>query len=161
MLTSCSPKIIQTLLIPGCSFFNAIPSLHLHLLLRINPPTLALYFSSIFSFVYLFSTVLMLASCGPDRSKVPGALRRSECYVGIKGGPQDYGITKGVWIAFQVCNLLSAIAYAYHAGLAYYVLRGINRRKAAGEIEVEDPDVVAARRAKAREEWIKMTGHGL
>lgn len=159
-LTRFRPKIIQTLLIPGCSFFNAIPSLHLHLLIRINPPTMALWFSSIFSFIYLFSTVLMLASCGPDGAAVPGTLRRSECYVGIKGGPQKYGISKGVWVAFQVCNLLSAIAYAYHASLAYYVLRGINRRKAAGEIEVEDPDVIAAKRAKAREEWIKMTRHG-
>ncbi len=121
---------------------------------------MALWFSSIFSFIYLFSTVLMLASCGPDGVAVPGTLRRSECYIGIEGGPQKHGISKGVWIAFQVCNLLSAIAYAYHAGLAYYVLRGINRRKAAGEIEVEDPDIIAARRAKAREEWIKMTRHG-
>lgn len=158
-LTSFRPKIIQTLLIPGCSFFNAIPSLHLHLLIRINPPTLALWFSTIFSFVYLFSTLLMLASCRPTASSIPGSLRRSECYVGIKGGPQKHGITKGIWIAFQVCNLLSAIAYAYHAGLAYYVLRGINQRKAAGEVEVEDPDVIAARRVKAQEEWIRMTKH--
>ncbi|KAL8726217.1 MAG: hypothetical protein Q9166_006842 [cf. Caloplaca sp. 2 TL-2023] len=159
--TMSVPKIIQTLLIPGCSFFNAIPSLHLHLLLRINPPTMALWFSSIFCFVYLFSTLLMLASCGPSASGVAAPLRRSECYVGIEGGPTTYGVSKGIWTAFQACNLLSAIAYAYHAGLAYYVLRGINRRKAAGEVEVEDPDVIAARREQAREQWIKMTRHGL
>ncbi|KAL8705411.1 MAG: hypothetical protein Q9201_001483 [Fulgogasparrea decipioides] len=154
------PKIIQTLLIPGCSFFNAIPSLHLHLLIRVNPPTMAIWFSASFAFVYLVSTLLMLGSCGSSES-VPGPLRRTECYKGIKGGPSEHGVTKGIWIAFQVCNLLSVIAYAYHAALAYYVLRGINRRKAAGVEEVEDPDFIAARRAKAREEWVKMTRQGL
>ena len=103
----------------------------------------------------------MLASCGPSESGVPGSLRRAECYVGSKGGPQHYGVSKGIWIAFQICNLLSAIAYAYHAGLAYYVLRGIKQRKAAGIVEVEDPEIIAARRAKAREEWVKMTRYGL
>ncbi|KAL8679795.1 MAG: hypothetical protein Q9186_003960 [Xanthomendoza sp. 1 TL-2023] len=159
--TMSVPKIIQTLLIPGCSFFNAVPSLHLHLLLRINPPTMAIWFSSIFAFVYLFSTLLMLASCGPSAKGVVGSLRKSECYVGIEGGPKRYGVTEGVWAAFQTCNLLSAIAYAYHAALAYYVLRGIKQRKAAGIEEVEDPELVAARRAKARAEWIKMTQRGL
>ncbi|KAI4242321.1 MAG: hypothetical protein L6R40_004050 [Gallowayella cf. fulva] len=159
--TMTVPKIIQTLLIPGCSFFNVIPSLHLHLLLRINPPTLALCFSSIFSFVYLFSTLLMLASCGPSAKGVLRPLRRSECYLGIEGGPTRYGVTKGIWAAFQACNLLSAILYAYHAALAYYVLRGINQRKAAGIVEVEDPEVIAERRAKAREEWVRMTKRGL
>lgn len=101
----------------------------------------------------------MLGSCGASESGVPGVLRRSECYRGIKGGPQRHGVNKGVWITFQVCNLLSAIGYAYHAGLAYYVLRGIKQRKAAGVVEVEDPELIAARRAKAREEWIKMTKH--
>lgn len=102
----------------------------------------------------------MLASCASSES-VQGPLRRSECYKGIKGGPSEHGVAKGIWIAFQICNLLSVIAYAYHAGLAYYVLRGINQRKAAGLEEVEDPEIVAARRAKAREEWVKMTRYGL
>lgn len=103
----------------------------------------------------------MLGSCGAAESGVPGSLRRAECYVGIKGGPQRFGVSKGIWVAFVVCNLLSAIAYGYHAALAYYVRRGINQRKAAGVVEVEDPDVIAARRAKAREEWIKLTKQGL
>lgn len=50
--------------------------------------------------------------------------------------------------AFQVCNLLSAMAYGYHAGLASYVLKGINTRKTAGVVE---PEVVAARRAKGHD----------
>ncbi|KAL8689594.1 MAG: hypothetical protein Q9218_004769 [Villophora microphyllina] len=154
------PKIIQTLLIPGCSFFNAVTSLHLHILIRVNPPTMAIWFSSIFSFVYLFSTLLMLASCGPSNS-IPGPLRRSECYVGINGGPTQYGASKGIWIAFQTSSLLSAIAYAYHAGMAYYVLRGINQRKAAGLVEVEDPDDIAASITRAQEEWVRMTRMGL
>ena len=105
----------------------------------------------------------MLASCGNTSANyhVAGPLRRTECYRGIPGGPQRYGVAKSVWVIFQIANLLSVAAYGYHAGLAYWVLRGINKKKAAGIVEVEDPEVVAARRTKAREEWIKMTRHGL
>lgn len=117
--------------------------------------------SSIFSFVYLFSTLLMLASCRRSAKGIAGPLRRTECYVGIEGEPIKYGISMGTWAVFQACNLLSAIAYGYHAALAYYVLRGINQRKAAGIEEVENPEVIAARRAKAQAEWIKMTCRGL
>jgi len=49
--------IIQTLLVPGCSFFNAIPSIHLHMLLRNNPPKLALWVSSTFVILYLTSAL--------------------------------------------------------------------------------------------------------
>lgn len=149
-----SPKIIQTLLIPGCSFFNTIPSLHLHLLVRINPPKLAIWFSSIFAFVYLFSTLLMLGTCASAPS-APRGLAHSECPRGIRGGP-TIGVDRNVWDVFQVMGLLSVVAYSVHAAMAIYVLRDQKRKKALGLL-IEDPEVVAARRAKAREQWIRMT----
>lgn len=149
-----SPKIIQTLLIPGCSFFNTIPSLHLHLLIRQNPPKLAIWFSSLFAFVYLFSTLLMLGTCASAPS-APRGLAHSECPRGIRGGP-TIGVDRNVWDVFQVMSLLSVVAYSVHAAMAIYVLRDQKRKKALGLL-IEDPEVVAARRAKAREQWIQMT----
>ena len=147
------PKIIQTLLIPGCSFFNAIPSIHLHLLLRQNPPTLAISFSSIFAVVYFVDSVLMLSSCG---ASAPLGLRRTECPAGTSGVPSA-SVSRGVWAAMGVTGLFSAALYAVHAGMAFYVKRVLDYRKAEGLEEAVDPDEQEAERQKARELWIKMT----
>ena len=149
-----SPRIIQTLLIPGCSFFNAIPSLHLHFLLRSNPPRLAIWFSSIFSVVYLVSALLILASCA---ATAPLNLRNAECPAGTAG--VDSGVSRGIWAGLGVTCLLSAIAYGTHASMAYYVKRVLDQRKRDGLVPAEDPEAIEARNAKARELWVKMTNH--
>ena len=40
--------------------------------------------------------------------------------------------------------------------MAWYVKRGLDRKRREGVEEVEDPEVVEARNQKARELWIKM-----
>lgn len=152
-----SPKIIQTLLIPGCSFFNAIPSLHLHLLLRQNPPTLALWFSSIFAIVYFVDSVLMLSSCN---ASTPLDLRRTECPGGT-AGVSSASVSRGIWAAMGVAGLLSATCYSVHAGMAFYVRRVLRYRKAQGIEEAVDPDEQEAERQKARELWIKMANRDI
>ena len=152
-----SPKIIQTLLIPGCSFFNAIPSLHLHYLLRSNPPKLAICFSSIFAVVYLVSSLLILASC---TSASPLSLRKTECPVGTPG-LEAPGVSRGIWAALGVAGLLSTLCYGIHGSMAYYVKRVLDQRKRDGVVPAEDPEEIEARNAKARELWIKMTNHDI
>lgn len=151
------PRIIQTLLIPGCSFFNAIPSLHLHLLVRSNPPKLALWFSSIFMVVYITSSLLILCSC---TSASPVSLRRTECPVGTPGVVAP-GVSRGIWAAMGSTGLLSAVAYAVHGSMAYYVKRVLDYRQENGLQPAEDPEAIEARNAKARELWIKMTNHDI
>lgn len=150
-----SPKIIQTLLIPGCSFFNAIPSLHLHLLLRGNPPILAIWCSSSFAIVYLVSSIVFLASCTTSTS-TSHALRQAECARGTSDG-LNYGVSKSVWGAMVATSLLSAVLYACHAGMAVYVRKTIQRNKESGIVEAVDPAQEEARAQKARDLWVKMT----
>jgi hypothetical protein len=144
--------IIQTLLLPGCSFFNAIPSLHLHMLLRNNPPKLALTFSSIFFILYLASALLSIGACAGSGKGVPHGLRRAECPVGVSGGPEN-GVSKGVWdtmLAFQWCSI---VAYWIHGAMAWKVHRVLKGRKERGEVEAVDPDEEEARKQRARDLW--------
>ena len=152
------PKIIQTLLIPGCSFFNAIPSIHLHLLLRNNPPALAICFSSIFAIVYFVDSVLMLSSCS---ASAPLALRRTECPAGTPGLSATGSVSRGIWAAMGATGLVSAVGYSLHAGMAFYVRSVLNYRKAQGLEEAVDPDEQEAERQKARELWIKMANRDI
>lgn len=147
--------IIQTLLIPGCSFFNALPSIHLHMLLRNNPPKMAICFSSIFVVLYLCSAILSLAACaGSSPSGIPHGLRRAECPQGIAGGPEQ-GVSKGVWGTMVAFEVLSVIAYGIHASMAYKVHRVLKVRRERGEVEVLDPEQEEARKQKARDLWQK------
>lgn len=154
---SYSPRIIQTLLIPGCSFFNAIPSLHLHYLLRSNPPLLAIWFSSIFTIVYLVSSLLILVSC---TSASPLNLRKSECPVGTPDVDTP-GVSRGVWAGFGTACLLSAICYGIHGSMAFHVKRVLAQRQRDGVIPAENPEEIEARNAKARELWVKMANHDI
>lgn len=151
-----SPKIIQTLIIPGLSFFNTLPSLHAHLLLRRNPPLLAIWFSSSFVIMMLISAVVMLGSCINNPSAGP-ALRQAECYAGTPGEGGDSGVAKSIWALIVTCNLLSAVGYAIHLAMAIKVHRVEKWKKSQGIVEPVDPEEEERRKAKARELWIKMT----
>lgn len=149
-----SPMIIQTLLLPGCSLFNTIPSIHLHMLLRNNPPRLAMWFSFAFALLYLTSVLLSLAACKSSTSAVPAGLRRAECPQGTPGGPVQ-GVSKSVWdvmLAFQVSSIAG---YTLHGAMAWKVHRVLKSRKERGEVEAVDPDEEAKRRQRARELWTK------
>ena len=154
--------IIQTLLLPGCSFFNALPSIHLHLLLRSNPPTMAIWFGSAFVICYLASVLLMLGSCASSSaSSTPHGLRAAQCPVGTATaqGPVVQGPTKGVWDAMIVAQWLSIVAYAVHGGMGYYVRRWLRRQKAEGTLELETEEEIEARKQKARDLWVKATSY--
>ncbi len=152
--------IIQTLLLPGCSFFNTIPSIHLHMLLRNNPPRMAMWFSFISVFLYLASVLLSLAACEGSASSVPGGLRRAECPQGTPGGPV-HGVSKGVWDVMLAFQFFSIAGYALHGAMAWKVHRVLRLRKERGEVEAVDPDEEEKRRQKARDLWTqnyRMTG---
>ena len=149
-----SARILQPILLPGLSFFNALPSLHLHLLVRSNPPTLALWFSTSFAILYLTSSLLLVISC--TSTSVSQSLRQTECAVGTASGP-SIGISKGAWGAFVAFNFLSTVMYLCHAGMAFYVKRVMKQKMESGILEVEDPEKVEARKQKARDLWVKAT----
>ncbi|KAL9064043.1 MAG: hypothetical protein Q9161_009126 [Pseudevernia consocians] len=147
------PMIIQTLLIPGCSFFNAIPSIHLHMLLRNNPPKMAIWFSSIFVILYLCSAILSLAACaGSSPSGIPHGLRHAECPQGTPGG-LEHGVSKAVWGTMVAFQFLSVVGYGIHGGMAYKVHRVLKGRRDRGEVEALDPEQEEARKQKARVLW--------
>lgn len=147
--------IIQTLLIPGCSFFNAIPSIHLHMLLRNNPPRMAIWFSSIFVVLYLCSAILSLAACaGSSPSGIPHGLRHAECPQGTPGGPA-HGVSKAVWDTMVAFQFLSVVGYGIHGSMAYKVHRVLKGRRERGEVEALDPEQEEARKQKARDLWQK------
>lgn len=146
--------IIQTLLIPGCSFFNTIPSIHLHMLLRNNPPRMAMWFSFIFVLVYLVSIIVSLAVCVSPASSIPSGLRHAECTEGTPGGP-THGVQKSVWDIMLVFQFLSLVGYTVHGIMAWKVHRVLKWRRQTGEEEAIDPDAEEARRVKARELWAR------
>ena len=150
-----SPKIIQTLIIPGLSFFNTLPSLHAHLLIRRNPPLLAIWFSSSFVIMMLISPILMLGSCVNNPS-AGLALRQAECYAGTPGPGGDSGVAKSIWALMVTFSLFSALGYGLHLAMAVKVYRVEKWKKAQGIVEAVDPEEEERRKAKARELWIKM-----
>lgn len=151
-----SPKIIQTLLIPGLSFFNTLPSLHAHLLLRQNPPKLAMWFGASFVIMMLVSPILMLGSCIHSPTAGP-ALRQAECYQGTPGPGGDSGVSLPVWALLVTCELISAVGYGIHFAMAYRVRSVEMQRKRDGIVDAVDPAVEEARKQKARDLWVKMT----
>ena len=124
------------------------------MLLRNNPPKLAMWFSSIFVIIYLVSAILSLAVCATPATDIPHGLRAAECPEGVSGGP-GHGVSKGVWDTMLAFQWLSVVAYAIHGSMAWKVHRVLEGRKARGEIEPVDPDEEEGRRQKARELWAR------
>ena len=146
--------IIQTLLIPGCSFFNTIPSIHLHMLLRNNPPLMAMIMSAIFAILYLASVLFMIGVCAPSPGSVPGGLRRAQCWQGNDGGPKK-GVSKAIWDCMAVFQLFSVVGYIVHGVMAAKVRSVQRARRARGEVEAVDPDEEERRKQRARELWAR------
>ena len=98
----------------------------------------------------------MLGSCVNSPS-ASAALRQAECYKGTPGTGGDSGVSKPIWALMVVCSIFSAIGYAVHLAMALKVQKVEKWKKDSGIVEAVDPEEEEARRAKARELWIKMT----
>lgn len=122
------------------------------MLLRNNPPKLAMWFSSIFTILYLASALLSIGACAGSGKGVPHGLRTNECPEGVSGGP-EHGVSKDVWDTMLVFQWFSVAAYGIHGAMAWKVHRVLEGRKARGEVEAVDPDEEEARRQKARDLW--------
>ena len=142
-----SAQVIQPLIVPGLSFFNAIPSLHLHVLARVNPPTLALWFSGILSVIMFVSAIFFLGSCvGNDNWY--GNLARNEC-------PSGTGGLAGVWDAMVALQLVSAVLYGLMAAMAWRVRRALHAKdeRIAAGMEMVSQEEKERRESEARERW--------
>ena len=151
-----SGKIFQTLFIPGLSFFNTTPSLHAHLLLRRNPPQLALTMGILFTLMMLLSPILMLGSC-LNSPHAGASLRQAECYRGTSGRGGDSGVSLSIWALMIVFSFLSAIGYAIHALMAWKVHSHLRWMRVQGVVEAPDPEEEERKKQKSHELWVKMT----
>ncbi|EXJ56883.1 hypothetical protein A1O7_07227 [Cladophialophora yegresii CBS 114405] len=139
-------QVIQPILIPGLAFFNAIPSLHLHVLARINPPRLALWFSATFSILHFVSSILFLGSCVNNDAN--GPLQRNEC-------PSRTGGNEGIWDVMVALQFVSAVLYALVAAMAWKVKRVLESRdeRIAQGTEMMSQEEKERRESEARERW--------
>lgn len=142
-------QVVQPLIVPGLSFFNTIPSLHLHVLARSNNPLLAMVFSSIMAALYLASAVVFLPPCaGADAFTTLRGYGGTECPVGSD---------RGVWAGMVALQFASALGYALHFAMAWKV-RGVVKRQERMEREgivmvVVDEEEKAKREEEARRRW--------
>jgi len=139
-------QVIQPILIPGLAFFNAIPSLHLHVLGRINPPRLAFWFSSTFSIIHFISSILFMGACVNNHSN--GSLQRNEC-------PSGTGGTKGIWDVMVALQFISAVLYGMVAAMAWKVKQVVEARddRIAQGVEMVSEEDKQRRESEARERW--------
>ncbi len=126
------------------------------MLVRRNPPSLALWFSASLAILYLTSAILFLAACTSGSSSVSLGLRRVECpqgQAGVLKGPSPV-----LWDIVVALSLMSTILYATHAGMAVYVRRVIEREdaesKRRGDVALAEVDPEEAR--EARERWTRL-----
>ncbi len=141
-----SGQVIQPILIPGFAFFNAIPSLHLHVLARVNPPRLAIWFSVTLAVMHFVSSILFLGACVGNHSK--GSLQRNEC-------PSGTGGNKSGWDFMVSLQFFSAVLYAAHAAMAWRVKQSLEARdqRIAAGIEMVSEEEKLRRESQARERW--------
>ncbi|KAF2740682.1 hypothetical protein EJ04DRAFT_548224 [Polyplosphaeria fusca] len=175
--------VLQPLILPCLSFFNTVPSLHLHLYTRTNNPALALSFSAILAVLYFVSALLNLIVCTPSTSTL-----RSECprahNDSLEQGPD---ISPAFWDTCVALWLVSAVGYTLVAGAAGVVwvgtrrmermdgpgagtgeregairTRGIGEGKRVRDWEEEmlTEEQRAERLRKAEEKWKKVIKHG-
>lgn len=143
------PQVIQPLIVPALSFFNTIPSLHLHVLARSNHPILAMVFSSVLSVIFLGSAVVFLPPCvggnaagtfGTPDGRIVGSYQRTECPAGSR---------RATWATMVALQFVSAVLYALHFAMALKVWRGVKIREraiAGGDlVEMEDEEEKARR----------------
>jgi len=143
-------QVIQPLVVPGLSFFNGIPSLHLHVMARSNPPAVALWFSATLSVIMFASAIIFLAACVGHNSG--GSLQRDEC-------PSATGGLRSVWAVMVALQFVSAVLYAAVAAMAWRVKRALadkDERIAAG-LEMVTQEEKERRESEARERWRYLT----
>lgn len=138
--------MIQPILIPGLAFFNTIPSLHLHVLARVNPPRLAVWFSVTFSIMHFVSSCLFLGACVNNHSN--GSLQRNEC-------PSGTGGNESIWDVMVALQFISAVLYGLVAAMAWKVKKVLEARdtRIAEGTEMVDPAEKERRESVARERW--------
>ena len=141
-----SGQVIQPILIPGLAFFNAIPSLHLHVLARVNPPRLALWFSTTLSLMYFVSSILFLGACVNNDSH--SSLQRNEC-------PSGTGGNKSIWDVMVALQFISAVLYGMVAAMAWKVKQVLENReeRIAQGTEMVSQEEKERRESEARERW--------
>ncbi|EXJ87829.1 hypothetical protein A1O1_04756 [Capronia coronata CBS 617.96] len=142
-------QVIQPLIVPGLCFFNTIPSLHLHVLARANPPRLALWFSATLSVVLFASALIFFGACVDNSDpRGGGPLQRNECPAGT-GGRAD------IWDAMVALQLVSALMYAAVAAMAWKVNRVLEARdeRIAAGVELVSQEEKERRESEARERW--------
>ena len=151
-----SQGIIQPVIVPIFSFFNTVPSAHLHLYAHVNPPMLAMWFSGILAFCYLVCAIVFVASC---TSGTPLKLQKAECWRDFDGNGLD-GPTYSIWGAVVGLSWCSLVGYAVHMHMAWVVYRWMESRPRDEHGMIinlnEDPAKKARREALARERWRKM-----
>ena len=148
LLTPYSGAVIQSLIIPGLSFFNAIPSAHLHILARSNMAKLAIWFSVPLSLIYFASSILYLSAGCLSKHPPHNDLQKNDC--------PTYS-TQTTWDIMVALQLLSGVCYAFHAAMAIKVFRFHKKRNAQIEegtiVEEIDLEAKARREQEARERW--------
>ncbi|KAL6246885.1 hypothetical protein RBB50_006192 [Rhinocladiella similis] len=139
-------QVIQPLIAPGLSFFNAIPSLHLHVLARVNPPRLALWFSVSMALIMFISSIFFMGACVGNHGH--GSVQRYEC-------PSGTGGNSKVWDAMVALQFLSAILYACTSAMAWKVKRALESRdgRIAAGLEMVTQEEKERRESEARERW--------
>ncbi|OAL36138.1 hypothetical protein AYO20_04552 [Fonsecaea nubica] len=139
-------QVIQPILIPGLAFFNAIPSLHLHVLARVNPPRLALWFSATLSIVHFISSILFMGACVGNHSH--GSLQRNEC-------PAATGGNEDIWDVMVALQFVSAVLYGAVAAMAWKVRTVVEARdeRIAQGVEMVSEEEKQRRESEARERW--------
>ena len=161
--------ILQPLVLPCLSFFNTVPSGHLHLYTRHNNPRLALPFSSIMSILYFASAVVALAACSGSsniyslRGECPAPRSGSSSTSSNLSSGNGPDISQGFWNAAVALWLLSFVGYTLVCVMAVKVMALLRQREHAArqagvsvgtaEMQSLDPDERARREQKARERW--------
>ncbi|KAK5070796.1 hypothetical protein LTR64_007427 [Lithohypha guttulata] len=156
------PQVIQPLVVPALSFFNTIPSLHLHILARSNQPLMALIFSTLLALTFLGSAIVFLPPCvGADRPVPAEALENPSVTIsGYQRTECPSNDRRGLWGIMVALQFVSFAGYAVHAAMAWAVWRGLKKRdrdiRSGNLVEMVDEVEKARREEDARQRWREM-----
>lgn len=158
-------QVIQPLIVPALSFFNTIPSLHLHILARSNQPLMALIFSALLATIFLGSAVVFLPPCvGGNAPLSGGSVGRDDDINGYQRTECPRGNNRGIWGTMVALQFITFIGYSVHAAMAWWVWRGLKEHdqavRSGNAVELVDEDEKRRREEEARRRWREM-GQGL
>ena len=157
-------QVIQPLLVPALSFFNTIPSLHLHVLARSNQPLMAAIFSGLLALIFLGSAVAFLPPCVGSNVPLPAsAFDNASNNVHISGYQRTEcpsGNNRGIWGTIIALQFITFVGYTLHMAMALRVKTQHKKREiaiASGDlVEMVDEDAKRRREEDARERWREM-----